>query len=213
MNALLTPPPVKKHAPDDPFLLSDSGKGWELVDGELRELNVSFQSSFTAGEVYFHLRSHVGSHGLGWVSPEGTSYRCFPDDPKLVRRDDFHHQIGNDRAMPFALRLFLRDSSECVKGSIRSANEFGIVREAAIGSALGRDPSEVLRLHVIRQLRTHPTGGETGLEAHVQLPQFPIDQFPSLAVIRKEKRLVRCVLLDRRRREQCIHRESPEVAC
>lgn len=92
MNALLTPPPVEKHAPDDPFLLSDNGKGWELVDGDLRELNVSFQSSFTAGEVYFYLRSHVGSRGLGWVSPEGTSYRCFPDDPRLVRRADtsFH---------------------------------------------------------------------------------------------------------------------------
>ena len=95
MNALLTPPPVEKYAPDEPFLLSDNGKGWELVDGELRELNVSFQSSFTAGEVYYYLRSHVGPRGLGWVSPEGTSYRCFPDDPKLVRRaDTSFHALG-----------------------------------------------------------------------------------------------------------------------
>ena len=95
MNALLTPPPVEKYAPDDPFLLSDNGKGWELVDGELRELNVSFQSSFTAGRVCTKLTNHVEAKNLGWVSPEGTSYRCFPDDPKLVRRaDTSFHALG-----------------------------------------------------------------------------------------------------------------------
>ena len=95
MNALLTPTPVEKYAPDDPFLLSDNGKGWELVDGELRELNVSFQSSFTAGRVCTKLTNHVEAKNLGWVSPEGTSYRCFPDDPKLVRRaDTSFHALG-----------------------------------------------------------------------------------------------------------------------
>lgn len=95
MTALLTPPPVRKHTPDDLFLLPDHGKGFELVEGEMKELNVSFQSSFTAGQAYFYLQSHVRQHGLGWVSPEGTSYRCFPDEPTLVRRaDTSFHAIG-----------------------------------------------------------------------------------------------------------------------
>ncbi len=95
MTALLTPPPVRKHTPDDLFLLPDHGKGFELVEGEMKELNVSFQSSFTAGRVCTRLTNHVEARGLGWVSPEGTSYRCFPDEPTLVRRaDTSFHAIG-----------------------------------------------------------------------------------------------------------------------
>jgi Uma2 family endonuclease len=32
------------------------------------------------------------SNGLGWVAPEGTSLRCFPERPNLVRKPDgcFH---------------------------------------------------------------------------------------------------------------------------
>jgi Uma2 family endonuclease len=74
--------------PDDLFRLPDGGRGFELVDGELRELNVSFLSAYVAGETHFQLRSHVGPRQLGWVSPEGTSFRCFPDDPDRVRRAD-----------------------------------------------------------------------------------------------------------------------------
>jgi Uma2 family endonuclease len=72
--------------------MAERGRDYELVDGELKRLPVSDLSSFTAGEVYFHLRSHVGPRRLGWVSPEGTSFRCFPDDSDKVRRADtaFH---------------------------------------------------------------------------------------------------------------------------
>lgn len=96
MSAVLTTPPpaapVRTYTPDDLLRMAERGKGYELVDGELKELNVSYLSSFTAGEVYFQLRSHVGPRRLGWVAPEGTSFRCFPDDPDKVRRADtaFH---------------------------------------------------------------------------------------------------------------------------
>ena len=67
-------------------------RGFEFVDGQLEELNVSFLSTFLAGRCYKHLANFVEPRRLGWVTPEGTSYRCFPDDPTRVRRADtaFH---------------------------------------------------------------------------------------------------------------------------
>ena len=67
-------------------------RGCEFVDGQLEELNVSFLSTFLAGEIYFRLRGFVGPRRRGWVTPEGTSYRCVLEDPTRVRRADtaFH---------------------------------------------------------------------------------------------------------------------------
>jgi len=93
MSAIATPPPpAPRLTPDDLLRLPDRGKGFELVGGELKELNVSYLSSYVAGQVFFQLQTHVGPNRLGWVSPEGTSFRCFPDDPTRVRRADtaFH---------------------------------------------------------------------------------------------------------------------------
>src|SRR5258708_7783029 len=95
-------PPVPPMTPDDLLRLPDRGKGAELIDGELKELNVSYLSSYVAGAIYFQLQGHVMPRRLGWVSPEGTSYRCFPDDPTRVRRADtaFHalDRLTPDRA-------------------------------------------------------------------------------------------------------------------
>jgi len=92
MVATLEAPPRKKVTPDDLLQMQDQGKGFELVDGELVELEMSFLSSFVAGEAYAALREHVKPRGLGWTTPEGTSYKCFSDDPEKVRRVDaaFH---------------------------------------------------------------------------------------------------------------------------
>jgi len=92
MSAVLTAAPAARMTPDDLLKLPDGGRGFELVDGEPKELNVSFLSSYVAGETHAILREHVKSRGLGWVSPEGTSFRCFPDDDMRVRRADtaFH---------------------------------------------------------------------------------------------------------------------------
>ncbi len=89
------PPKARKLTPDDLLRMPDQGQGFELVDGELKELNVSFLSSYVAGEIYGQLRDHVRAKGIGWVSPEGTTYQCFTDDPKRVRRaDTAFHLLG-----------------------------------------------------------------------------------------------------------------------
>ncbi len=95
MSAVLSTPPATKFTPDDLLRLPDQGKGFELVDGELKELNVSFLSTYTAGRVFKELALHVDPRKLGWVSPEGTSFRCFPDEPDRVRRaDTAFHSLG-----------------------------------------------------------------------------------------------------------------------
>lgn len=78
--------------PEDLLRMPDEGRGYELVDGELKELNVSYLSSFVAGRAFARINMYVEQGNSGWVSPEGTSFQCFPDDPNKVRRADtaFH---------------------------------------------------------------------------------------------------------------------------
>ncbi len=92
LDAPPPPAPRKRYTPDDLLRMGDRGRDYELVDGELVEVVVSYQSAWVAGEVHFHLRGHVGPRRLGWVAPEGTCFRCFPDDPDRVRKADvaFH---------------------------------------------------------------------------------------------------------------------------
>jgi Uma2 family endonuclease len=85
MSTTATPPVLTAG---DLLRLPDGGRGFELVHGELRELNVSKESSRIAGEIYFRLRLHCQTHDAAWVYPEGTSYKCFPDDPEGHRRAD-----------------------------------------------------------------------------------------------------------------------------
>lgn len=89
--ATATPPaPAAKAAvtPEDLLQMGSEGKGYELVNGKLEELNVSMLSSYVAGQAYLSLRHHVDAGHPGWVFPEGTSFQCFPDDPGKVRKPD-----------------------------------------------------------------------------------------------------------------------------
>ncbi|HEY2911481.1 MAG TPA: Uma2 family endonuclease [Gemmataceae bacterium] len=93
MNAVLDPPRPVSAAPrvvtaEDLLLMGDEGKRYELVDGQLEELSVSFLSSFVAGRVYKALDRYIDSGHAGWLVPEGTSFQCFPEDRSRVRRAD-----------------------------------------------------------------------------------------------------------------------------
>ncbi len=92
MSSVLNAPPAKKYTPDDLLRMPDEGQGFELVNGELKGLNVSYLSTFVASRICTHVTNYVEANRLGWVSGEGTSYRCFPDDTDRVRRADvaFH---------------------------------------------------------------------------------------------------------------------------
>ena len=88
------PPKAREFTPDDLLQMPDQGQGYELVDGELREMNVSYLSTFVAGRIYRSLANHVEPQVLGWVSPEGTSYRCFLDQRSVRRADTAFHLLG-----------------------------------------------------------------------------------------------------------------------
>ncbi|MGL6097496.1 MAG: Uma2 family endonuclease [Fimbriiglobus sp.] len=95
MSATATAPVT----PDELLQMPDEGAGYELVNGELKELAVSNESSRIAGRVCSRLDVYCESRQPGWVFPEGVSFRCFPDDPDRVRRADTAY-IALDRMTP-----------------------------------------------------------------------------------------------------------------
>lgn len=75
------------YEPEDLLTMAD-GDSFELVDGRLVERNMSKWSSYVAGTLHHRLRSYCDAQCPSWVYPEGTSYQCFPNAPKKVRRPD-----------------------------------------------------------------------------------------------------------------------------
>jgi Uma2 family endonuclease len=73
--------------PDDLLRMPDEGQGWELVRGELREMNVSKESSRVSARITHFLEVHSESVAPGWVFPDAMSFRCF-EDPSTIRRAD-----------------------------------------------------------------------------------------------------------------------------
>jgi Uma2 family endonuclease len=72
----------------DDLLAMPDERDYELVDGELRERNMSAESSWIAGRTFQLLANAAEGKDLGWMFPEGTGFQCFADDPNRVRRPD-----------------------------------------------------------------------------------------------------------------------------
>jgi Uma2 family endonuclease len=85
MSTVSAPPP-RELTPDDILGLSDDVL-YELVDGQLVELNVSTESSLIAGNVAHLLKIHCNSPRIAHVLPE-HGYTCFPGKPNRLRRPD-----------------------------------------------------------------------------------------------------------------------------
>lgn len=75
------------YSPDD-LLAMPEGKNFELVDGNLVELNVSANSSWVAGRLHHLISGFLDQQPIGWAWPENTAYRCFPAAPDQVRKPD-----------------------------------------------------------------------------------------------------------------------------
>ncbi|MFO0848405.1 MAG: Uma2 family endonuclease [Gemmataceae bacterium] len=82
MNTTAAPP---RLTPDDLLRRPDGGMGYELVDGELRELSVSTKSSRVGGRVYRRLDEYADRAG-GWAFPAETGFQCFTGN--TVRKPD-----------------------------------------------------------------------------------------------------------------------------
>lgn len=68
-------------------LSSEEWKAFELVDGELRERDMGFESEEIAIEVGAVVRDYVRGKGLGRLAGSNTVYRCF-ENPKTFRKPD-----------------------------------------------------------------------------------------------------------------------------
>ena len=86
IEPVMSVPAPKVITPEDLLRMGDEGKQFELVDGSLVERNVSTESSYVAGEVFFALKAHA--RGLGYVFPADASFQCFAADSRRVRRPD-----------------------------------------------------------------------------------------------------------------------------
>lgn len=87
--------PATLITPEEFYAMGDTGKGYELVSGEIKELNASKESSHIAGMIHHRLVTHCESHQPEYVFPEGTTYSCFPDHPLQVRKPDTSYIAGH----------------------------------------------------------------------------------------------------------------------
>lgn len=76
-----------QYSPEELLTLPD-GDAYELIGGELVERKMGAKSSYIAGQIHHRMEDFCRSQSLGWAFPEGTSFQCFPEDPRRVRRAD-----------------------------------------------------------------------------------------------------------------------------
>ena len=76
----------QRYTPEDVLRLESEGL-YELVDGQLIEKEMSQLANETAALITFALVGCVRASNLGSILLEQT-YRCFTDDPSLIRRPD-----------------------------------------------------------------------------------------------------------------------------
>ena len=83
---MTTPVPTRISAEE--FLYLPEGEGHELVDGELVEVGMGFDSSWIGGELHRRMANFVLERGLGITAPQETGIQVWPDRPNLVRKPD-----------------------------------------------------------------------------------------------------------------------------
>jgi len=85
MNVLLQTP---SFTPEDLLNMGDDGKGFELVDGRLVEINMSLLSCLVAGRLYGLLFVYCEANRLGWLLPQDSGFQYDPNSPRKVRKPD-----------------------------------------------------------------------------------------------------------------------------
>jgi len=68
--------------------MPDGGKGYELIDGQLKEKVVSFRSSRVGIRVAWFLETYCTTVAPGWVCGSDNGFQCFDAHPGRVRRPD-----------------------------------------------------------------------------------------------------------------------------
>lgn len=74
--------------PEEFYRMGDAARGYELVNGEMKELGMSAQSCRVGGQIYVQFEIYARGKHPGWAFPPETGYRCFAEDRGLVRKPD-----------------------------------------------------------------------------------------------------------------------------
>lgn len=78
----------KVHVTPEDLLAMPDGKHYELVDGDIRERDVSALSSIVTARLTSRLDQFCEAHQLGWIIGSECGYRCFPQEPNKLWRAD-----------------------------------------------------------------------------------------------------------------------------
>jgi Uma2 family endonuclease len=78
---------ARTYTPDDLLAMPD-GDRYELVNGELVEMNVSLLSSWVGGRLHALLSGFSESNDQGMVWPANTGCQFLPHSPNTVRKPD-----------------------------------------------------------------------------------------------------------------------------
>ncbi|HYH67628.1 MAG TPA: Uma2 family endonuclease [Urbifossiella sp.] len=81
-------PAAPLFTPEELLQMPDGGKGYELIDGQLKEKVVSFRSSHVGACVVWVLESYRRTVAPGWVCGSDNGFRCFAAHPGRVRKPD-----------------------------------------------------------------------------------------------------------------------------
>jgi Uma2 family endonuclease len=88
MIATRAEPIAKAQITPEELLAMPDGGHYELIDGELRERNMSLLSSRVAVSLARRLDVHCDQHNQGWVVDAECGYACFLWNPGRIRRAD-----------------------------------------------------------------------------------------------------------------------------
>ena len=84
---MITVATTQRTTPEDLLAMPD-GDRYELVNGELVERNMGWNSSWIGGQLFFYLTAFLEANPLGRAAPADAGYQCYPDEPRKVRRPD-----------------------------------------------------------------------------------------------------------------------------
>ena len=103
MSTMLETPPrpaARPRVTAEELLTMPDGKRFELVNGELVERNMSWESERVGMNVSGLLWGHCREHDCGVLNGSNAGYQCFeeiyPDDPDRLRKPDVSY-ISVDR--------------------------------------------------------------------------------------------------------------------
>ena len=81
---------LRTNLTPEQFEMMSGTRGVELVDGDLKEMNMGAESSYVSGELMFLIGKVIRAGNLGHIFPPDAMYQCFPMKPKSGAGPEAH---------------------------------------------------------------------------------------------------------------------------